>query len=63
MMNTIACRIKFSVEGHGIVRPVGVNLQPIRGGSVRVVTSRHEIVIACDALRNPQLLMLRYGST
>ncbi|KZT03996.1 GMC oxidoreductase [Laetiporus sulphureus 93-53] len=56
--NTVACKLEFSEENDGTVRAVGVELQPIHGRLTRTITARHEIVLTCGALRNPQLLML-----
>lgn len=57
--NILACKLEFSEENDGTVRAVGVELQPIHGSLTRIITARHEVVLACGALRNPQLLMLR----
>ena len=47
-------------EFRAYVRADAVEIQSVRDGAIRTIKAKREIILACGALRTPQLLILRY---
>lgn len=59
--NTIVRKVECIRTADGGLRATGVILQSVRPGSSTLnVVAKKEVIIACGALRTPQILMLRY---
>ena len=57
----LARKLLFTQHSDGSIHVKGVEIQEMRSGSLSVtVEARCEVVLACGALRTPQLLLLRW---